>query len=296
MPPTRVLAIVGPTATGKTSLGVALALMLGGEVVSADSRQVYRGLDLGTGKVTRGEAQGVPHHLIDIADPVAQFTVHDFVRLARTSISEIARRGKLPIVVGGTGLYVDTLLGRLELNAPPPDPKVRSELRVESLEKLQDRLKERDPKAYTRVDLKNRRRVERALEIALSPSQTLNSKLVTLNYSVTWIGLTLPREKLRARIKARLEERLATGMLKEAERLHAGGLSYERMDGLGLEYRYLARHLQGLMSYEEMCTTLEQEIYKYAKRQMTWFKRNTDIHWLDADSPTLLEQALVVFA
>lgn len=294
MPPTRVLAIVGPTATGKTSLGVSLALKFGGEVISADSRQVYRGLDLGTGKVTRGEAQGVPHHLIDVADPAAQFTVHDFVRLGRASISEITKRGKLPIVVGGTGLYTDTLLGRLELNAPPPDPKVRSELRDESLEKLQDRLKESDPEAYARVDLKNRRRVERALEIALS--ETERPSRIDLGYQVTWIGLALPREKLRVRIKARLEERLTAGMLKEVERLHSGGLSYERMDELGLEYRYLARHLQGVMSYEDMRTTLEQEIYKYAKRQMTWFKRNTDIHWFDADSPTLLEQALVVFS
>lgn len=292
----KVIAIVGQTATGKTGLGVALAERLGGEVVSADSRQVYRGLDLGTGKVTAEEARGIPHHLIDVCDPKERYTVHDFVRDGRAVISEIAARGHVPIVVGGTGMYVDALLGRMTLDAPPADEKVRHELRAQSLEELQEKLKTLDPETYARVDLQNRRRVERAIEIALSPrpSPTLNSELSTLNYSVTWIGLTLEREALKARITERLDARLALGMLDEARNLHAAGLRYERMEELGLEYRYMARHLQELITYEEMHTALVSEIYKYAKRQMTWFKRNTDIQWFDATQTNLLEQVLAL--
>ncbi len=274
----KVVAIVGPTATGKTNLSIRLAKLYGGEVVSADSRQVYRGLDLGTGKVTPKEAEGIPHHLIDVSDPRERFTVHDFVRLGRAAMSDIAARGKLPIVVGGTGLYVDALLGRIPLDAPPPDPELRARLSLSDNDSLREELKRVDPERYARTDLKNRRRVERALEIALS-SSSKNYELPTMNYSTTWIGLTLPREELKARIHTRLVSRLDQGMLEEARRLHAAGLSYERMDELGLEYRYMARHLQGLMKYDEMVATLESEIYKYAKRQMTWFKRNTEIQW-----------------
>lgn len=280
----KIIAIVGQTATGKTGLGIALAERLGGEVVSADSRQVYRGLDLGTGKVTPEEARGIPHHLIDVCDPRERYTVHDFVRDGLTAIADIVARGKVPIVVGGTGMYVDALLGRITLDAPPANEHVRSGLRVQSLEQLQKQLQKLNPEAYARVDLQNRRRVERALEITLSPrrsSPTLNSELSTLNYSVTWIGLTLERDALKARITERLDARLALGMLDEARKLHAAGLSYERMEELGLEYRYMARHLQGQISFEEMRTVLVSEIYKYAKRQKTWFKRNTDIQWFD---------------
>ena len=276
----RVIAVVGPTASGKTALGVSLARALNGEVISADSRQVYRGLTLGTGKVTAEEMQGVPHHLLDVIDPSERFTVHDFVRLGRVAVQEIAARGRVPIVVGGTGMYVDALLGRLTLDAPPGDEQIRSELGVQSLEALHHRLKNLDPNAYARVDLKNRRRVERALEIALSEVRPHSESVP--KYEVTWVGLTLAREELKERIKTRLASRLAAGMLDEAHTLHEGGLSYERMEDLGLEYRYMARHLQGLISHDDMVKKLESEIYKYAKRQITRFKRNEDIRWFDA--------------
>lgn len=291
----QVLAIVGPTASGKTALGVELALAQSGEVVSADSRQVYRGLNLGTGKVTPVERRAVPHHLLDVADPRERFTVHDFVRLGRAAMSGIAARGKLPIVVGGTGLYVDALLGSVPLNAPPPDPVLRARIATSDVTMLRDELKQVDPERYARTDLKNRRRVERALEISLSPP-SINYELPAISFSTTWIGLTLPRDVLKERIHTRLVGRLEAGMLDEAQKLHTSGLTYKRMDELGLEYRYMSKHLKGLLSYDEMVATLESEIYKYAKRQMTWFKRNKEIHWLDATSPTLQEQALAAFA
>jgi len=273
----HILAIVGPTAVGKTAFGIEAALQQNGEIVSADSRQVYRGLDLGTGKVTLEEMRGVPHHLIDVCDPQVQFTVHDFVRLERAAIDDIAARNKLPIVVGGTGLYVDALLGRVPLDAPPVDPELRERLSHYSDDELRATLSARNPTLYAQTDLANRRRVQRALEIALS--ETVPVPVESPPYSVTWVGLTLPREALKERILKRLDERLALGMLDEARTLHAGGLSFERMENLGLEYRYLARHLSGKLSYEDMRAELGTAIFKYAKRQLTWFKRNPDIVW-----------------
>ncbi|MCL9972036.1 MAG: tRNA (adenosine(37)-N6)-dimethylallyltransferase MiaA [Candidatus Pacebacteria bacterium] len=273
----RILAIVGPTAVGKTAYGIRAALEQNGEVISADSRQVYRGLDLGTGKVTYSEMQGVPHHLIDVCEPEVQFTVHDFVRLGRAAIDDIRARGKLPIVVGGTGLYVDALLGRVPLNAPPVDPTLRERLSRYSDDELRAELSVRNPILYAQTDRANRRRVQRALEIALSETKPVPVEHPP--YSVTWVGLTLPREALKERILKRLDERLAVGMLDEARTLHAAGLSFERMENLGLEYRFMARHLMGQLSYEDMRAQLGTEIFKYAKRQLTWFKRNGEIRW-----------------
>lgn len=288
-----IVAIVGPTATGKTTFGIALAQMLGGEVVSADSRQVYRGLNLGTGKVTADEAHGVPHHLIDVSDPSRRFTVHDFVQLGRASIDAIVTRGHTPLVVGGTGLYVDALLGRRTLDAPPPDPALRARLSTFEFHSLIDELRLVDPERYARTDLKNRRRVERALEVTLSETQPQKGSAVP-QYSVIWVGLTLPREVLKERIVTRLHSRLAAGMLDEARTLLSQGVTLTRMEELGLEYRYMARHLSGALTYTEMVVSLESEIYKYAKRQMTWFKPNTDITWLDARTaePHLIAQKL----
>jgi tRNA dimethylallyltransferase len=181
----------------------------------------------------------------------------------------------------------------MPLDAPEADPSVRASLSDLPLLELQKKLLELAPERAKSVDMQNPRRVARAIEIAFGgPRKVLKQKI----YDVTWIGLALDREKLKGRIHTRLLERLNAGMLDEARALHAQGLIYERMEALGLEYRYMARHLQGLITYEEMVVTLESEIFKYAKRQMTWFKRNTDIRWLEAGSPTLLEQALALFA
>jgi tRNA dimethylallyltransferase len=277
MQPIRVIAVVGPTAVGKTAFGIKLAQEVGGEVISADSRQVYKGLDIGTGKVTQEEMNGVPHHLIDVADPRVQFNVSDFVELGRKAITDISRRGKVPIIVGGTGMYIDSLVGRMGMSNAKPDPILRARLETASLGELQDELQKLDPERFKNIDQKNPRRLVRAIEVAHSGVAT-NAQQEKL-YEVQWIGITLPREELRERIIKRLKDRLGAGMLDEAKRLHAEGLSYERMDALGLEYRAMAKHLQGEISYEEMIALLEIEIYKYAKRQMTWFKTNPDIKW-----------------
>lgn len=290
----RALAIIGPTAVGKTALSIALAKLLGGEVVSADSRQVYRGLDLGTGKVTKSEMGNIPHHLLDVTDPQNQYTVHEYVTEARKVLLGISARGKLPIVVGGTGLYIDALLGRIPLDAPPGDPELRNELESLDLSALQKKLLEADPVRYAKTDIQNPRRVMRAIEVTLSKQPA--APIPKHNYEIIWIGLTAERESLKNRIHERLISRFSAGMLDEARALHEAGLSYARMESLGLEYRYMARHLTGALSYDEMLTQLESEIYKYAKRQMTWFKRNKDVRWFDADSPNLQAQVSALFS
>lgn len=278
----HIIAIVGPTATGKTALSIELAQRIGGEIVSADSRQVYRGLDVGTGKVTKKEMQGVPHHLIDVADPKEQFTVHDYVKHGQKVIADIHKRGKVPIVIGGTGMYVDTLLGRLAMHPTKPNPKLRKKLEGMTLEELQKMLKKLSPARYRTIDPKNPRRLIRAIEIATAPTKAKKPTRVEQKHKIIWMGLTLPRPELKTRIIERLHERINAGMLNEAKRLKKAGVSWERMEALGLEYRYMARHLQNLITHNEMVAQLESEIYKYAKRQMTWFNANKKIQWFDA--------------
>lgn len=274
-----IVAVVGPTAVGKTTLSLDLAERLGGEIVSADSRQVYRGLDLGSGKIRPDEMRGIPHHLLDIADPSTVFTAKEFVEAGREALQNIHARGVLPVVVGGTGFYVDALLGRVILPNVPPNEALRAELSTLPVETLAERLKERDPSAYERMDTKNPHRLMRALEIVAALGSVPPLIANETPYRVLWVGVTLPLEELKSRIHSRLGERLEHGMLDEARALYTQGLSYERMEELGLEYRAMARYLQGVLPYDDMVVELEKEIVSYAKRQMTWFKKNTGIQW-----------------
>jgi tRNA dimethylallyltransferase len=269
----RILAIVGPTASGKTSLSIELAKKFNGEVISADSRQVYRGLNLGTGKVTKEEMLGVPHHLIDVADPKDTYTVADFVRDGRSAISDIIDRSKLPIVVGGTFFYVDALLGKVVAPSVLPNAELRNKLEAIDTEKLFHMLTEKDARRAEDIDKHNRRRLIRALEIvdaigAVPP--TAHEEL----YDVLTLGIMLTKVELHENIHKRLIERIDAGMIAEVEQLHTNGLSYERMEDLGLEYRYIARYLQATISYETMLSELETKIRQFAKRQMTWLKRD----------------------
>lgn len=280
----KVLVVVGPTASGKSALGIELARQFDGEIISADSRQVYRGLDIGTGKVTSEEMQGVPHHLLDVADPQDTFTAHDFVVQGRQAIAKIASRGRLPVIVGGTGFYIDALLGRISLADAPRDEALRITLADQGIEELQALLQEADPPRFERMNESDRRnpvRLVRALEVAAAPS---HSEAETPAYDIFWIGIRWPKEELAARIEKRLEDRLAHGMIEEAERLHAAGLSYERMEELGLEYGWEARYLRGDVPKQGMRDGLLHDIISYAKRQETWWKRNRDIRWLTPDA------------
>ncbi len=275
---------MGPTASGKSAYAVKCAKKINGEVISADSRQVYKGLDIGTGKITAKEMQGVPHHLLDVASPKKIFTVNDFVIQGRKAIGEILARGKTPIICGGTGFYIDALLGRIAVPNVPPNRKLRASLKKKSAPQLFALLTKLDPRRARNIDKQNPVRLIRAIEVAKALGKVPPSSPKLLPYAIEWIGIKPDEKTLCRKIHIRLHDRVKKGMLREIQRLHVRGLSYKRMYELGLEYRYLALFMQEKISKKEMLVKLESEIGKYAKRQMTYFKRNTQIHWLQSTS------------
>lgn len=278
----KVLIIVGPTASGKSALGVKLARKFNGEIISADSRQVYTGLTIGTGKIAKKEMRGVRHHLLDVASPKKNFGAGEFVKHGRRAIEEIASRGKLPIIVGGTGFYIDALVGRLTLPDAPPDPAFRKRIHKTTTVALFTLLKKLDPERAATMsspsERNNRVRLIRAIEIARAlgknPKPSKSSP-----YDCLWVGIAPSDADLKKRIYTRLSTRLKAGMVAEARRLHAGGLSYTRMRELGLEYRSLARFLEKEIDRTTLEKELQSDIWRYARKQLGYWKRNKDIHW-----------------
>lgn len=290
----KIVVVVGPTASGKSDLAVRIAKKWNGEVVSADSRQVYRGLDIGTGKVTKKEMSGVTHHLLDVASPKTQYSVAEYQRDANKAIRDILKRGKLPIICGGTGFYIDALVYNSLLPDVPPNTLLRKKLEGKSNEELYELLKKIDGARAETIDAHNPRRLVRAIEIADAlgkvPVRTYDSA-----FDALFIGIRISNDTLKERIHLRLLKRMRTGMLAEATALHKKGLSWKRMDDLGLEYRFLSRYLRKMISRSEMLVELESEIVRYAKRQHTWFKRNNDIHWVEYDAPEKAEKLVAAF-
>ncbi|MFA5933941.1 MAG: tRNA (adenosine(37)-N6)-dimethylallyltransferase MiaA [Candidatus Paceibacterota bacterium] len=279
---TKLIVVLGQTATGKSALAVELAKKFNGEVVSADSRQVYKRLNLGTGKVTKKEMKGVPHYLLDVASPKSMFTVTRFKKLADKAIKDIARCSKTPILCGGTGFYIEAVVKNIVLPEVKPDVELRKKLDEKSTEQLFTILKKLDPERAKNIDAKNPRRLIRAIEIASSLGNVPHLEAQPPSeYEILEIGTTLPDEILKSKIKKRLLERIKRGMIKEAERLHGEGLSWKRMRGLGLEYRFLADHCENKITKEEMVELLNIAIWQYAKRQKTWFKRDPQIIWIN---------------
>ncbi|MFZ2484459.1 MAG: tRNA (adenosine(37)-N6)-dimethylallyltransferase MiaA [Minisyncoccia bacterium] len=277
----KVLVILGPTASGKSSLAVKLAKKFKGEIISADSRQVYRGLNVGTGKITKKEMRGVPHHMLDVADPRKQFSVSEYKKLATNSLQYIITKNKLPIVVGGTGFYIDTLTGAISLPEVPPNKKLREKLDKKSALELFKILEKKDPKRARAIGQHNKVRLIRALEIVETLGQVppLFAHSRELAYRYIFIGLK--PDDLDKRIHQRLIKRLEP-MIAEAKKLIKNrAISYRRMDQLGLEYRYIGMYLEGKISREVMVDELYRAIRQYAKRQMTWFKRNKKIKWFE---------------
>lgn len=275
----KIIAVVGPTASGKSALAVEIAREIDGEIVSADSRQVYTGLNIGTGKVTKREMKSVPHHLLDVANPKRTMSVVEYERLATRAIKDILKRGKTPIICGGTGLYFDATLTTASFPEVPPDSSLRKKLAKLSTEELFNKLHALDSDRAKAIDQKNPHRLIRAIEVATVLGKVPARTEAKERYDTLWVGLTLPREQLNERIHARLVTRMKRGMVAEARRLHEAGLSWKRMDSLGLEYRFLSQFLQGRISKEEMIRDLNIAIRQYAKRQMVWFKRNKKIKW-----------------
>jgi tRNA dimethylallyltransferase len=278
--PIKIVVILGPTASGKTAYSIKLAKKINGEIISADSRQVYKGLDLGTGKVTKKEMSGIRHYLLNVADPKKKFTVHEYVKLAEKAIGDIISRGKVPIICGGTGFYIQALVDGLIIPEVPPNIKLRKKMEKMSIAKMLSILKKFDPKRYRTIDRNNPRRIIRAIEIATALGKVPLLKSVS-KYDPEFIGITLPKEILRERIHKRLLDRLKAGMINEVRNLHTKGLSWKRMEELGLEYRFIARFLQNKITKEEMIKQLETASNQYAKRQMTWFKRDKRLRWMN---------------
>ena len=278
----KLIVILGTNASGKSELGIRLARHFGGEIVSADSRQVYRGLDLGTGKITPTQAATVKHHLIDVAEVSESYSLARYQRAAYDAIDSIASVGKLPFLVGGTGLYVSAIVEGYQLIDVPPNDRLRAELEPLTLPQLMARLREVDPDAAARIDQRNPRRIIRAIEIVSAGYDCAAAQKRAPRYQCLQLGLTWPREILVERIEQRLRERLAHGMIEEVAGLRSQGVSDLRLDQLGLEYRYVARYLRGeLRTLEELRTQLGIAIRQFAKEQLTWFKRDGRILWLD---------------
>ena len=274
----KVVAVVGTNASGKSALGVELAKRYGAEIISADSRQVFRGLDLGSGKITPEEMQGVPHHLIDVREPNEFFSMADFQRMSYAAIDGILARGRLPMIVGGTGLYVDSVLDGYLLSDREPDLAYRAELEKLTTPQLYDMLLTLVPDAQ--VDRNNRNRVMRMIERIHDGDDAVPGK--EPRYRSLRLGVSWPREVLAQRIDERLKMRVEQGMIEEVQGLMDRGATKEFLLGLGLEYRFITQYLTGAIpDRDEMLRLLAIAIKQFAKRQMTWFRRNPDIVWLD---------------
>lgn len=271
---------MGPTATGKSALAVKLAKKYTGEVISADSRQVYKGLDIATGKITKKEMRGVPHHLLSVADPRRAYSAARYVKDATKAVRHIVQKGKTPIICGGTGFYISALLGEINFANVPPSPGLRKKLFGRPVSKLLEILKKLDPKRAKTIDAKNPVRLIRAIEIASSPKKLEpKSQKLKADYEVIKIGLDWPNAELKKRIHTRVSSRMKKGMIAEAKKLHKKGLSLRRMKELGLEYRFLAEYLNKEITKQELIEKIEKENWHYAKRQRTWFRRDKKIKW-----------------
>ena len=274
----KLIVVAGTNASGKSALGVALAEKYNAEIISADSRQVFRGFDLGSGKITPEEMRGVRHHLIDVCGAGDFFSMHDFQKLAYRAIEDILSRGKLPMIVGGTGLYIASVTDGYVMSDREPDLAYRDALEKLETPELYRMLLEKIPDIQ--VDAKNRNRVMRILEKLHDGDDHLPHK--DPRYDCLKLGVTWDRETLKARIDERLEKRMRQGMVDEVKSLLDNGASVEFMNKLGLEYRYITQYLTGEIASEaEMCDQLFLAIKRFAKRQMTWFRREKDMHWLD---------------
>lgn len=284
--------LLGPTAVGKTAVGVQAARALGAEIISADSRQVYRGLDIGSGKDLAEYSNGgeaVPYHLIDITDLSHEYSVFDFQNGFYNAFSTITAKDRLPLVVGGTGMYVDSIVRGYDFLPVPRNEKLRTELEAKSLEEIAAILIAEKPNLHNKTDLQDKERAISAIEIERFMRSTeadeMRKKLSRPQIKPLVIGTTLPRERLREKIRIRLRERLEQGMIEEVEHLHESGNSWERLFSLGLEYRFVSEFLTGkIPSRDELYEKLAFAIGRFAKRQETWFrgmeKKGVHIHWL----------------
>lgn len=293
----KLILILGPTASGKSDLAIKLALRLrsgrakkklntqGGEIISADSRQVYKGLNIGAGKVTKKEMMGITHHLLDVANPKTKFSVAKYKILAEKAIKKIFSQGKIPIICGGSGFYIQAVIDGIVLPEIKPDWHLRKKLEKETVEQLFKKLKKLDPQRAKNIDSQNKRRLIRALEIVTKTKKpTPKIQINPLPYPILIIGIKKEKEELKKLIATRLKKRMKQGMVAETRKLKNQGLSWKRLEEFGLEYKWTTRFLQNKISKEEMIEKLQKDIEQFSRRQMTWFlamdKPKKRIHWI----------------
>jgi len=269
----KIIAILGPTASGKSALAVKIAKKFGGEVISVDSRQVYKGMDIGTGKIKKEEMEGIAHYLLDVASPKRKFTVAQFQKLAKKAIEKIFKKGKIPILCGGTGFYLWVLTQKVSIPKVRPDWKLRRKLEKKSAKELFEILKKLDPERAKTIEKDNKRRLIRAIEVAKKLGKVPPLKTEPLPYPILFLGIKKSKEELKKLIKRRLLKRLKEGMVEEVKKLRKSGISWKRLEEFGLEYEWVAKYLQGKIGYKEMVESLQKDIEKFAKKQMTYFKK-----------------------
>lgn len=276
---TKIVAVVGPTASGKTNLAIEIAKKFNGEIISADSRQVYKGLDIGTGKVTEEEKQNVPHHLIDTTSIDTVYTGKNFMADATTSIADISNRGCLPIIAGGTSFYLDLLRGKQSVAEVEPNESLRTELNKKSTEELFEELQYRDPARSETIDKQNKRRLIRAIEIIETLGKVPATKEEESPYEFLVIGLETEKEALREKFKERLEEWMKRGFEEEVEALMKNPIFQIRLTEFGFEYQLMSAYLQKEFDYLTLVQRFIEKNWQYAKRQITWLKRDNEIIW-----------------
>lgn len=277
----KLVVILGSTSSGKTDLSIKLAKKFNGEIISADSRQIYKDMDIGTGKITKKEMKGISHYLLDVASPKKRFTVTQYQKLALKAIKKIQKKNKIPFLVGGTGFYIQAALNEISIPRVKPDWKLRKKLEKKSLAELFKMLKKFDPKRAEAIDKSNPRRLIRALEITIKtkkPVPLLQEKKSP--FDVLFLGIKKSKKELKKLIEKRLLKRLKQGLVEEIKKLKKSGLSWKRLEEFGLEYRYVAQYLQKKLTHQEMTEKLQKEIEHFAKRQITWFKRDKRIKWV----------------
>jgi len=293
----NLIVILGPTASGKTRLAAQLACDFQGEVISADSRQVYRTMNIGTGKDLKEyviDGRQIPYHLIDIEDPENEFNVFEFQKRFYAVFSAIRQRKKLPVLTGGTGLYLEAVLCAYDMPEAPINEEIRRELSEKSIEEFQDLLCRLKPHLHNRTDLDDKKRLLRAVEIEKARIRNNQDLRDRPEITAAVFGVRWERSVLRNRITKRLEERLENGMIEEVADLHAAGLSWLRLESFGLEYRFISEYLQQRLTFDEMKNRLNIAIHQFAKRQETWFRRmerkGVQINWIDNGDYLLLAE------
>jgi tRNA dimethylallyltransferase len=277
----KLIVILGPTASGKSEMAIKLAKRFNGEIISADSRQVYKEMDIGTGKLTRKETKGIPHYCIDVASPKRRFTVAQYRKLALKAIKQIFAKGKVPILVGGSGFYIQAVVDGIVIPEVKPNWKLRKKLEKKSEEDLYEILKKLDAERAKTIEKGNSRRLIRAIEIVLKTKKPVPSlKFNPLPYPVLMLGIKKPKKELKKRIKKRFFEWLKRGLILEVIKLRKMGVSFKRIEEFGMHYREISRYLQNKINEKEMIENSIKEIQNYTKRQMTWFKKDNRICWL----------------